>query len=235
MRIDLHCHSEASHDCVTRLANIPARCLERGISVQAITDHNKLWGAQELKLRVTESDLGDDLTIIVGEEITTTEGEIIGLFLDEVIPKGLSPEQTVTEIKAQGGLVLLPHGFDPRKTYRLKPQAVLRIAEDIDIVEAFNARVSHTRWNDTARDWANTRGVARSAGSDAHTLRDIGDAWVETPTRPVLTPADVMAALTDPAAEVAGKWTHPATAFMYKAWTFLRAGRRGLGSSRAER
>ena len=231
MRIDLHCHSEASHDCVTPLKDIPARCLERGIGVQAITDHNKLWGAQELKARVADSDYSDDLTVIVGEEISTTEGEIIGLFLDEVIPKGLTPEETVSEIRAQGGLVLLPHGFDPRKTYRLKPRAVERIAGDIDIVETFNARVSDIKWNEAARVWASERGVVLSAGSDAHTLRDIGDAWTQTPERAIVTPADLLAALRDPAAEVAGDWTHPVAAFVYKAWTFLRAGRKGLGSS----
>ena len=141
MRLDLHCHSEASADCVTPLASFPARCRARGIRVQAITDHNEVWGAQKLKEMVQNSG-ADDLTIIVGEEVSTREGEIVGLFLNEKIPAGLSPEETVAAIKNQGGLVLLPHGFDPLKRHRLKPEALERVQNDIDIVEVFNARIS---------------------------------------------------------------------------------------------
>ena len=216
---------------MTRLSEIPARCAERQIAVQAITDHNQVWGAQRLRARVMGSELSERLTLIVGEEISTREGELIGLFLEEAVPKGLTPEETVAEIKAQGGLVLLPHGFDPRKRHRLRPQAVARVAEHIDIVETFNARVSNPKWNAAAHRWATSRGVARSAGSDAHTLRDIGCAWVATPARPVRTPLELISALNDPAAEVSGNWTHPITAFVYKAWTFTRSGRRGFGSS----
>ena len=114
LRLDLHCHSEASVDCITPLNAFPARCREQGIDIQAITDHNEIWGAQRLRELA-----GDDLTVIVGEEVSTSEGEIIGLFLKEKIPKGLSPEETVAEIKAQGGLVLLPHGFDPARRHLL--------------------------------------------------------------------------------------------------------------------
>jgi len=132
MRIDLHCHSEASADCRTPLAAFPGRCKARGITVQAITDHNEIWGAQQLQ----EMTLGSELTVIVGEEVSSRDGEIIGLFLREKIPAGLSAEETVERIKAQGGLVLLPHGFDPLKRYRLTRLALERIAGQIDIVGA---------------------------------------------------------------------------------------------------
>jgi predicted metal-dependent phosphoesterase TrpH len=227
MKIDLHCHSEASFDCITPLTDIPRRCLERGVAVQAITDHNEIWGAQELARRAL-ADAGGALTIIVGEEITTAEGELIGLFLDEKIEPGLSPEETVRRIKAQGGLVYLPHGFDPMKRSRLRPRALERIAHDIDVVETFNARISQPRWNRAAVRWAQARGLPISAGSDAHTRQDIGSAWVEVPTRAVRGPDDLLAALAG--GTPVGEWTHPALAVVYKFWRDTR--RRLKGSWR---
>lgn len=224
MRIDLHCHSEASYDCITPLAAFPARCREQGIQVQAITDHNEIWGAQELKARVQQQTAVEEapghLTVIVGEEIMTSEGEIIGLFLDEKIEAGLSPQETVTQIKGQGGLVLLPHGFDPLKRFRLRPEARARIADQIDIVETFNARISRRRWNEAAVSWSEEHDKRVSAGSDAHTLADVGSAWVEVASQPVRTPQQLLQALTD--ADPQGVWTHPVIAFLYKTWDRAR-------------
>lgn len=179
MRLDLHCHSEASHDCLTPLTTFPDRCLARGVVVQAVTDHDQIWGAQQLQQFVRNSEFADRFTVIVGEEVSTREGEIVGLFLQERIPPGLSPEETVREIKAQGGLVLLPHGFDPLKRHRLRPAARERIADQIDIVESFNARISRPKWNRAAETWARARNLPVSGGSDAHTWRQLGDAWTE--------------------------------------------------------
>jgi len=104
MKIDLHCHSEASADCSTPLALFPSRCRERKVWVQAITDHNEIWGAQKLQEMVEEEQgkkTGLPLTIIVGEEVSTINGEIIGLFLKERIPAGMSPKETVAAIKCR--------------------------------------------------------------------------------------------------------------------------------------
>jgi len=213
MRIDLHCHSEASPDSSSPFEEIPNRCLEKGITVQAITDHNCIWGAQELQESVLKR--GESpLTIIVGEEISTSEGELIGLFLNEKIEPGLTPEETVAEIKGQGGLVLLPHGFDPLKRWHLKIEARKKIAASIDIVETFNSRISRPHWNHTAMKWAEERGVAMSAGSDAHTIADIGNAWVEAPARPINSPAALLSSLGN--GVPMGVWTHPVIAFLYK-------------------
>lgn len=213
MRIDLHCHSEASPDSSSPFEEIPDRCLEKGISVQAITDHNRIWGAQKLQETVRQrEDL--PLTIIVGEEISTSEGEIIGLFLNEKIEADLSPEETVAAIKGQGGLVLLPHGFDPLKRWHLKIEARKKIASSIDIVETFNSRISRPHWNRAAMKWAEERNVAMSAGSDAHTIADIGNAWVEVPARPVNSPSALLACLEE--GVPMGVWTHPVIAFLFK-------------------
>jgi predicted metal-dependent phosphoesterase TrpH len=221
MKIDLHCHTEASYDCITPFIDIPARCVQKGIQVQAITDHNEIWAAKALKSLV-ESDPEIDLTVIVGEEISTTEGEIIGLFLQEVVPPGLSPDETVRLIKEQNGLALLPHGFDPLKVHRLRPEARDRLASDFDIVETFNARVSRPIWNETAEKWAQENQKLMSAGSDAHRLKDIGDAWAEASERPILNPADLLDALLT-ANPPQGIWTHPVWAFAKKTWEQLGA------------
>ncbi|HSL44334.1 MAG TPA: PHP-associated domain-containing protein [Anaerolineales bacterium] len=219
MKIDLHCHSEASADCSTPLEMFPARCRERGVWVQAITDHNEIWGAQKLQEMVEEEKIkkaGFPLTIIVGEEVSTTHGEIIGLFLKEKIPAGMSPKETVAAIKEQGGLVSLPHGFDPLKRWRLQPTALETVADQIDVVETFNARISQLRWNQAAVDWAKVHEVPMSAGSDAHTLADIGGAWVEVPVQRIQSPQDLLSALQS--GVPVGEWTHPVVAFAYKVW-----------------
>ena len=219
MKIDLHCHTEASADCSTPLELFPARCRARGVWVQAITDHNEIWGAQKLQEMVEEEKIkkaGFPLTIIVGEEVSTIHGEIIGLFLKEKIPAGMTPRETVDAITEQGGLVVLPHGFDPLKRWRLQPAALETIEDEINVVETFNARISQLRWNQAAVDWAKLHGVPMSAGSDAHTLSDIGSAWVEVPVQKIQTPQDLVKALA--AGVPVGEWTHPVVAFAYKFW-----------------
>ncbi|ANE44390.1 PHP-associated domain-containing protein [Deinococcus puniceus] len=226
MKIDLHMHTEVSHDCRTRLRDIPAWMLSGGTRTIAVTDHDQQRGGPELAAIVADMGLSERLNIIAGEEITTAEGELIGLFLTERIPPRLSPEDTVQAIHAQGGLVMLQHGFDPLKRYRLKPEATARIADSIDLVEVFNSRVSRPRWNRAAAAWAQERGLPMCAGSDAHTLQDIGEAWVEAPFRPIHTPADLLAALAE--GTVGGRWTHPVQAYGIKQWRVLR-GKLGRG------
>lgn len=216
MRVDLHVHSEVSHDCRTRLSDIPDWCLLRGVRVLAITDHDQQRGGPALQALIEERGLQDDLFVVCGEEVTTSEGELIGLFLQERIAPGLSPEETVRQIKAQGGLVMLQHGFDPLKRYRLRPEATQRIAQDIDIVEALNARLSRPAYNRAAADWAAQRRLPVCAGSDAHTLRDIGEAYVEAPFQPVRTPQQLLDVLWQ--GKLQGRWTPPAYAFMRKQW-----------------
>lgn len=222
MKIDLHCHTEASVDCVTPLAAIPARCRQQEIRVQAITDHNEVWGAQELQKMVASEpeEEKSPLSIIVGEEVTTREGEIIGLFLQEKIPPGLSAVETVDQIKQQGGLVLLPHGFDRWKRGRLRPEALAQIANDIDIVETFNARISFSRYNRKAIQWAKDHEVVNSAGTDAHRLADIGVAWAEVPDEPITNPQELLHLLEN--GQVMGEWTHPVVAFIKKMYVHTK-------------
>lgn len=206
MRLDLHSHSLASHDCDTPLELIAPACKVAGIDVLAVTDHNEIWGALELAKHSTP-----DLQIIVGEEVYTSEGEIIGLFLTELIPRGLTPEETVERIHAQGGIALLPHGFDPLKPSRLTPAARARVAGQLDVIEGLNGHVSWTGWNAQAVLWGNLNGKTLSAGSDAHRAKDLGSVYVETPTRTIATPKDLLEALRT--GNLQGRWRNPIFSF----------------------
>lgn len=219
MRMDLHLHTEVSHDCRTPLRDIPGWMLRTNTRVIAVTDHDQQRGGPELQRMVRDLGLDDRLSVIAGEEVTTSEGELIGLFLSERIPPQLSPEDTVRAIREQGGLVLLQHGFDPFKRYRLRPEATARIAHEVDIVETFNSRLSRPHWNRVAATWAQGRELPMSGGSDAHTLRDIGEAWVETPFRRIETPQQLLDALRE--GTVGGQWTHPVYAYGRKQWRVL--------------
>jgi hypothetical protein len=175
MRIDFHTHTEFSRDCGTALADVLAACQRAGIDCLCLTDHNRLvaprlWPAAA------------PVRLIAGEEIMTTAGEIIGLFLSEEIPPYLSPQETVRRIRAQGGLVSLPHPFDRlRRRSALAPAARAAIMADVDIIEVFNSRVTFPGDNAQALRLAEATGKLRAAGSDAHTAGEIGNAYVEMP------------------------------------------------------
>lgn len=116
--------------------------------------------------------------VIIGEEVKTSEGEIIGLFLKEEIPRGLSPEETVARIRAQGGLVCIPHPFDLLRRSRLRRHALQRVLSQVDIIEVFNARNIFPLANRWAASLVKANGLVASAGSDAHTPGEIGQVRV---------------------------------------------------------
>jgi len=174
VRIDFHCHSEFSRDCGTSLADLLAACQRAGIDGLCVTDHNRLvaprlWPANA------------PVRLIAGEEIMTTAGEIIGLFLQEEIPPYLSPQETVQRIRAQGGLVYLPHPGESLRRSAMDPAAQAAIMADVDIIEVFNSRVTLPGDNAQALRLAEATGKLHGAGSDAHTAREIGNAYVEMP------------------------------------------------------
>jgi predicted metal-dependent phosphoesterase TrpH len=167
--VDLHLHSSASFDCRVPPLEVARRCRQLGLSPIFLTDHEGIAGAQSL-LEAGEP-------TVMGQEILTTEGELIGLFLKERVPSRLSPERTVESIKEQGGLIYLEHPYDTGRR-NLREEAIERIAGQIDIVEVFNGR-SQPEVNRRAEELRSTLGVAAGAGSDAHTLTEIGSVFVE--------------------------------------------------------
>ena len=174
IKADLHIHTGYSPDSATPLERVIARCTERGINCVAITDHNTIAGALDMK-RVAP------FKVIVGEEIDTAQGEVIGYFLTDEIPRGLPADETVRRIKKQGGLVAVPHPFDSFRLSALRRDTLEELVPHIDIIEVFNARLLLRRHADRARAFADAHGLLASAGSDAHTASEVGNAYIEMP------------------------------------------------------
>jgi len=174
LKADLHIHTEYSMDCSTPLEKIIDRCLKIGINCIAVCDHGTAEGAIKLKSMAP-------FKVIVAEEILTPHGEIMGMFLQETIPSGMSVEQTLAQIRTQGGLVCVPHPFDTFRQSALGDKVTETIAAQIDVVEVFNSRASLLRDSTKADHFAEKYGIAKSAGSDAHTASEIGNAYVEMP------------------------------------------------------
>lgn len=172
LKADLHVHTDCSGDCLMSVEKIIKMCLKKGINCIAVTDHNTVEGAFLLQKRAP-------FRVIIGEEIKTSEGEIIGYFLQEEIESGLTPEETVARIKAQGGLVCVPHPFDRLRTSRLSSAALDRIIDRVDLLEVFNSRNVFVADNDMALRLAAERGIPMTAGSDAHWPGEIGTSYVE--------------------------------------------------------
>lgn len=173
-KADLHIHTEYSLDCNTPLEKIIERCLELGINCIAIADHGTAEGALKMQGMAP-------FTVIVAEEILTPDGEIMGMFLSETIPSGLSIEETIARIRAQNGLVCIPHPFDTIRGSALGGKVAEQIVEQIDILEVFNSRSPLLRSSAKSLEFAEKYGIVKSAGSDAHTIAEIGHAYVEMP------------------------------------------------------
>lgn len=174
LKVDLHVHTCYSDDCLTTCADILRWAGRRGLGALAITDHNTIAGALALYER-------SPLPIIIGEEVRTSCGEIIGLFLKEEVPAGLSPQETVERIHRQGGLVYVPHPLDRMRRSALDIGALMEIIDEVDLIEAFNARVTFLLDNRHAEDLARRYHLLCGAGSDAHQGFEIGQAYVEMP------------------------------------------------------
>jgi predicted metal-dependent phosphoesterase TrpH len=173
IKVDMHTHSEYSPDSRTPLASQAAAIKAAGLNVVCATDHNTIEGA--LRLR----ELADGFRVIVGEEVSSRDGEIIGLFLDKPVARGLSAEETIARIHDQGGLVSVPHPFSRNRRFHLRRAALERVWKDIDCIEVFNAREAFTQDNVRAAAFAKEKGLPGAVGSDAHRASEIGRAWVE--------------------------------------------------------
>ena len=171
IEVDLHMHTDHSGDCATPVDTLIHTARDRGLGAIAITDHNEVSGA--LEARKLADELGD-IKVIVAEEVKTAEqGEVIGLFLEEKIPKGLTMAETIAEIRRQGGLVYVPHPFD---RFHSVPdyEHLLDIVEEIDILEVFNPRVAVTSFNEEAVRFATKYRIVSGAGSDSHVAQGLG-------------------------------------------------------------
>src|SRR3954462_309067 len=171
----MHLHSMWSGDCTTTVDELAEAVAESGIDVLCLTDHNTVNGAVEL---AASGALG--CRVVVGEELRTAAGEMIGLFLTERLPFGLSPVEAVPRIRDQGGLVYVPHPFDPMRNC-LREDVLRGLAADggLDAVEVFNAKTSLPSLNRKAAEFAAEHGLPGGAGSDGHVPSALGAAYVE--------------------------------------------------------
>jgi predicted metal-dependent phosphoesterase TrpH len=173
LKLDMHTHSEYSPDSRTPLAVQAAAIRAAGLDVVCATDHNTIEGA--LRLR----ELADGFRVIVGEEVSSRDGEIIGLFLEKAIPRDLPADETIARIHDQGGLVSVPHPFSRNRRLHLRRAVLERVWREIDCIEIFNAREAFMRDNVRAAAFAKEKGIPGAVGSDAHRASEIGRAWVE--------------------------------------------------------
>ena len=166
--VDLHMHTDHSHDCATTVEELLATARARGLGAIAVTDHNEISGAQDALAKA------DGVKVIVAEEVkTASQGEVIGLFLSEKIPRGMTLPETIAEIKRQGGLVYVPHPFD-RLHAVPDYEHLLEVLEDVDAIEVFNPRIAFKPFNEEAVRFAGKYRIVAGAGSDSHVAAGLG-------------------------------------------------------------
>ncbi len=180
---DFHIHTRFSRDSRLSEVDLIARAVERGLSHVAITNHNNVEGAIAVRDKVADMGLADQLTVILGEEVSTADGEVVGLFLTTTIPRGLSANETADEIHRQGGLVSIPHPFDPFRNAHIQEGPLRNLAEagKIDMIEVFNCRVTLQRHNVAAAEFAAKHGIPGIAASDTHSGMDVAMAFNALP------------------------------------------------------
>lgn len=178
LKIDLHNHSIYSHDSLNRLSDFEEAYNEGKFDVIAITDHQSIAAAKEIKNRA-------NFPVIVGQEIASREGDLIGLFVDKLIDDQLDATATAQKIRQQGGLVYVPHPLD-RFKIGMRGDPLFRLADKglIDLIELYNGKYASLLlgWNNShVREFIEDHGLLAAAGSDAHVPSDLGHAFVEVP------------------------------------------------------
>jgi predicted metal-dependent phosphoesterase TrpH len=186
LKADFHIHTKYSMDCHNELEDIVKRCQKLGLTCIAIADHDAVEGGLELQKIAP-------FKVIVAEEIQTYNGEVMGMFLKKRIASGIPIEKAVAAIKEQGGLVNIPHPFDPMRGLRLNADEFNRLAPQIDLIEVFNARVPNTQTNTKAENFAKEHNLPGTAGSDSHSIIELGS--VAVTMNDFNTPAEFLTAL----------------------------------------
>jgi predicted metal-dependent phosphoesterase TrpH len=167
LTLEFHCHTNASKDSLTRPEDLIRAARKKGLDRLVITDHNSIAGALAAQKL-------DPQLIIVGEEIMTTSGEILAAFVQEEIPAGLTPEETLRRLKQQGAFISVSHPYDTHRKGGWKEVDLLEIAPHVDAIEIFNSRCMDPRFNHRAELFAQRYNLAGTVGSDAHAVFEVG-------------------------------------------------------------
>ncbi len=222
--VDMHMHTDHSHDCATPVEVLLATAREQSLGAIVVTDHNEVSGALEARERAQAA----GVKVVVGEEVkTASQGEVIGLFLQERIPRGLTMAETVAEIRRQGGLVYVPHPFD-RLHAVPDYEHLLPVLDDVDAIEVFNPRVAIGAFNEEAARFAAKYRIAAGAGSDAHVAQGLGSVRVRM--RDFEGPQEFLQSLRD--AEIV---TRPTSLLYVQALKFLQTRATPPSAKRARR
>lgn len=186
--LDLHCHTSASFDSLAKPADVARAARARGLTHLVITDHDRIDGAMAAREAAPEG-----LTVIIGEEVKTADGDLICVFLERAIPPGLSAAESIAAAREQGGLVGIPHPFDRMRGSLLKDARMASLAPLVDWVETHNARLLG-KGNELAADFAREHGLPGVAVSDAHSVLEVAVAYTAIDGDPS-TPDGLLASL----------------------------------------
>jgi len=167
IRLEFHCHTHASKDSLTRPIDLISAARRKRIDRVVVTDHNSIAGAREAQAI-------DPELIIIGEEIMTTKGEILAAFVQEEIPAGLSPLETIARLKEQGAFISVSHPFDEMRAGGWREPDLLEIIPLVDAIEVYNSRCMLPRFNRQAEAFARRHNLAGTVGSDAHAAFELG-------------------------------------------------------------
>lgn len=205
-RVEFHCHTCYSGDSLTRPASLVQACRRKGITRVVVTDHNTIEGARRAQ------ELDPEL-VIIGEEIMTRSGEILAAFVTEEIPAGLSAEETIERLRAQGAFISVSHPFDLLRKGHWKLAELQKITPWVDAIETFNARCVSNLYNQQAQAYALEHQLAGTAGSDAHTTFELGQATLLLPhfdgaesLRTALRSAQPQLKLSSPLIHLSSRW-----------------------------
>jgi len=222
--VDLHMHTDHSHDCATPVEVLLASARAQRLGAIAVTDHNEISGAREARAQAAEA----GVKVIVGEEVKTDrQGEVIGLFIEEKIPRGLSMADTIAEIKGQGGLVYVPHPFDRMHSVP-DYEHLMGALDEVDAIEVYNPRVAIGAFNEEAERFAAKYRVVAGAGSDSHVPQGLGSVRIRM--RDFDGPREFLQALAD--AEIL---TRPSSLLYVQALKFLQTRATPPAAQRASR
>lgn len=197
--VDLHCHTRASFDSLAPVASVVRAAAARGLTHLAITDHDRIDGAFEARELAPPG-----LTVIIGEECRTADGDLICVFLQEAVPPGRRAVDTIAAVREQGGLVGIPHPFDRLRGSLLRDARMEALAGQVDWVEAWNARLLGGGGNERAAAFGRTHALPGVASSDAHSVLEVGVAYTVMAGDPA-TPDGLLAALRGPLELVPGR------------------------------
>ena len=167
LKVEFHCHTNASNDSLTHPRDLVDTCRRKGIDRVIVTDHNTIKGAQAAQAL-------DPKLVIVGEEIMTTRGEILAAFVQEEIPKGLSPAETIQRLRDQSAFISVSHPFDEWREGGWQEADLLEILPHVDAIEVYNSRCMLPKFNRAARQLAERHNIAGTVGSDAHAAFELG-------------------------------------------------------------